>query len=73
MLQIHLVCNIEALGMESGKISDDKITASSQLNNNNAASKSRLNGVSFWMSSGSDVPWLQVMQFSNIYFHVFSY
>ncbi len=63
------MCNIEALGMESGRIPDNKITASSEINTH-VASKARLNGNSYWEPSAADTntAWLQVGQFKIFIF-----
>ena len=51
-----------ALGMENGKISDEKISASSELSVNHAAIQARLNfKVGSWVSATNDAAqWLQI-------------
>ncbi|XP_078353422.1 uncharacterized protein LOC144638115 isoform X2 [Oculina patagonica] len=39
----HFLCKVVALGMESGKIADSQLTASSQYDGDHAASRGRLN------------------------------
>ncbi|XP_028414341.1 uncharacterized protein LOC114537501 [Dendronephthya gigantea] len=54
-------CKETALGMENMKISDSKITASTEYSGKHSARKARLNGPDSWVAKQNDSdPWIEV-------------